>query len=77
MNAILLGAASLGALIVAVTRDPSQLQVASMHAREAADDAEVARLMAEAPDEGSVGTMTWVDPKTGEKAEVDVLAFKD
>lgn len=70
MNSILFGAITLGLVSVAMTHDPEQ--VAAM-----ADDAEVARLMAEAPDEGSFQPTTITDPETGEQIVVDVLAFKD
>lgn len=73
MNAILFGAASLGALIVYFTHDPAALSEA---ARAAADDAEVARLMEAAPDQGSMQDITLVDPKTGKPEAVKVLAFR-
>lgn len=76
MNAFLLGAASLGALLVSLTRAPEQL-VLGNEAQFAADDAEVARLMEAAPDVGEVGAVTLTDPETGEKSEATVLAFKD
>ncbi len=72
MNAILLGAASLGALIVFLTHDPAS----SDAAKAAADDAEVTRLMDAAPDQGSMEDVTVVDPKTGEQTIAKVLAFK-
>ncbi len=73
MNALLFGAASLGALIVYLTHDPANIDVA----KAAADDAEVARLMEAASDEGSMGNVTLVDPKTGETTTVQTLSFKD
>jgi hypothetical protein len=76
MNTILLGAASLGALLVSLTRSPDQL-VLGNEARFAADDAEVARLMEEAPDMGEFGSVVITDPETGEESEATVLAFKD
>ncbi len=72
MNAMLLGAASLGALIVYFTHDPSNIDAA----KAAADDAEVARLMEAAPDEGSMQDVRIVDPKTGEATLVQTLSFK-
>jgi hypothetical protein len=76
MNAILLGAASLGALLVTLTRSPDQLVLGNA-AQFAADDAEVARLMEEAPDVGEFGAVVLTDPETGEESEATVLAFKD
>jgi hypothetical protein len=76
MNTILLGAASLGALLVSLTRSPDQL-VLGNEARFAADDAEVARLMEEAPDMGEFGFVVITDPETGEESEATVLAFRD
>lgn len=72
MNTLLLGAASLGALIVCFTHDPANTDAA----KAAADDAEVARLMEAAPDQGSMGNLTLVDPKTGETTTVQTLSFK-
>jgi len=72
MNAILLGAASLGALIAIFTHDAD-----GAAAKAAADDAEVARLMEAAPDVGSLHPLTLTDPTTGETAKVSVIAFKD
>jgi hypothetical protein len=72
MNAILLGAASLGALIVYFTHDPAGIDPA----KAAADDAEVARLMEAAPDQGSMEDVTMVDPNTGEATTAKVLSFK-
>ena len=72
MNAILLGAASLGALVVCFTYDPAHIDAA----RAAADDAEVVRLMEAAPDEGSMQDVTIIDPKTGEATTVQALSFR-
>lgn len=38
-------------------------------------DAEVGRLMAAAPDEPLVGDSSLVDPLTGEKVSIDLVAF--
>lgn len=38
-------------------------------------DAEVARLMAEAPDEHMFGDVSLIDPETGEQISIDVIAF--
>ncbi len=73
MNALLLGAASLGALVVFFTHEPKPDVDA---AKAAADDAEVARLMEAAPDEGSMQDVTLVDPRTGETTTVQTLSFK-
>lgn len=73
MNAILLGAASLGALAVLFTSGPAGVSPAQA----LADDAEVARLMEAAPDEGSFEQTTLVDPATGKETKVTVLAYKD
>lgn len=70
MNSILFGAITLGLISVAMTRDPQE--VAAL-----ADDMEVARLMEQAPDEGSFTPTTITDPETGEQIVVDVLAFRD
>lgn len=73
MNAILLGAASLGALITMFTHDPANISPAQA----AADDAEVARLMEAAPDAGSLEPIMLVDPRTGETAKVSIIAFRE
>jgi hypothetical protein len=72
MNATLLGAASLGALITLFTHEPANTDAV----KAAADDAEVARLMEATPDEGTMQDVTIIDPKTGEKTTAKVLAFK-
>lgn len=76
MNAFLLAAASLGALLVTATREPAQL-VLGNDARYAADDAEVARLMKEAPDSGEFGEIVLSDSETGSETKVSMIAFKD
>ncbi|MEQ1608589.1 MAG: hypothetical protein ABL956_06435 [Hyphomonadaceae bacterium] len=73
MNALLLCAASLGALLAIVSSNTNIIS----DAQSRADDAEVARLMEAAPDEGSVDLKTLVDPVTGKKTEVSVIAFRD
>ena len=75
MNAFLLGLAILGALLVTLTRSPDQL-VLGNEARDAADDAEVARLMDEAPDKGEFGVVAIVDAATREITKAQVLAFR-
>ena len=73
MNAILLGAASLGALAVLFTSGPDGVSPAQAMA----DDAEVARLMEAAPDEGSFEQTSFVDLETGKVTKATVLAYKD
>jgi len=74
MNAALFGALSLGLMLAAFTADSRACDLA---AKAAADDAEVARLMAAAPDHGFMGPTVHADPETGEATHVDLLAFKD
>ena len=76
MNAFLLAAVSLGALLVTATRAPDQL-VLGNEAQYAADDAEVARLMEQAPDTGEFADLVLSDAETGAKTEVTVIAFRD
>jgi hypothetical protein len=76
MNAFLLAAISLGALFVSATRSPDQL-VLGNEARFAADDAEVARLMDEAPDAGEFTCIVMTDAQTGAKTKVKVVSFRD
>lgn len=76
MNALLLAAASLGALLVTATRAPEQLVLGNEH-RYAADDAEVARLMKEAPDEGGLAEILLANPATGADTKVSMTAFTD
>lgn len=38
-------------------------------------DAEVARLMAAAPDEPLLAALAYVDPETGERTSIDLVAF--
>jgi len=76
MNAFLLGAVSLGALLVTATRAPEQL-VLGNEIRYAADDAEVARLMEEAPDSGEFAELVIIDPETGAKTNATLIAFND
>lgn len=74
MNAALFGMLSLGLMLSAFSADSRQLDVAL---QAAADDAEVARLMEAAPDQGFMGATVHTDPATGEETQVDLLAFKD
>lgn len=76
MNAFLLGLAILGALLVTLTRSPDQL-VLGNEARDASDDAEVARLMDELPDNGEFGAVAIVDAATRELTKAQVHAFRD
>ncbi|MBK8837775.1 MAG: hypothetical protein IPO30_03495 [Hyphomonadaceae bacterium] len=63
MNAILLGAASLGSLIAIFTAQP-----------EAKPTAEPAQLT---EDVGAMTHDTLVDPRTGERTEISVISFAD
>ncbi len=74
MNAALFGMLSLGLMLAAFTAETREIGIA---ARAAADDAGVARLMDAAPDAGSAGSMVYIDPETGDSAQVDLLAFSD
>lgn len=76
MNAFLLAAASLGALLVTATRAPEQL-VLGNEASYAADDAEVARLMEQAPNSGEFAEIVFADSETGAVTKVSMIAFKD
>ncbi len=49
----------------------------SQAAKDAADDLEVARLMAAAPDEGVFGDSVVVDPKTGVETRISGFGFSD
>jgi hypothetical protein len=70
MNAILLGAACLGAFAVFVTRDPHQVESARMETARAA-------VVQEQPDVGSMTRTITLDPRTGEETEINVIAFVD
>lgn len=76
MNAFLLAAASLGALLVTATRSPEQL-VLGNELRYAADDAEVARLMEETPDVGEFAELTFSGGDSVAETHVSLIAFKD
>jgi hypothetical protein len=76
MNTFLLAAVSLSALFVSATRSPHQL-VLGNEARFATDDAEVARLMEEAPDTGEFVYLVMTDDQTGAKTKVKVVSFRD
>jgi hypothetical protein len=76
MNAFLLAAVSLGALLVSATRSPEQF-VLDKEAGFAADDAEVEHLMEEAPDAGEFTNIIMTDSQTGAKTKVQVVSFSD
>lgn len=76
MNAFLLAAMSLGALLVSATRTPDQL-VLGNEIQYAVDDAEVARLLEAAPDKGEFSELVITDPETGDETKATVLAFRD
>ncbi len=48
---------------------------AELEALYARHDAEVARLMAAAPDEELFGQLAMIDPSTGERVSIDLIAF--
>ena len=70
MNAILLGAASLGALAAIFTADPSN----TASAKAAFQEAKAAQL---SEDIGSMMHTSLVDPRTGERTEISVISFID
>ena len=72
MYAMLFGALGLGFMASVVS--PQELADA---ARYAADDAEVARLMEAAPDEGFVDDVVMTDPETGERITAQVIGFNE
>jgi hypothetical protein len=74
MNSVLFGAMSLGLMMATFNAGAPELQAS---ARAAADDAEVARLMEAAPDEGFMGATILTDAETGEETRVDMIAFND
>ena len=76
MNAFLLAAVSLGAILVTATRAPEHLVLGNEH-RYAADDAEVAHLMEEAPDAGGLAEIVFANPETGADTKVSMIAFRD
>lgn len=73
MNAILLGAASLGALVAMFTANPSQETKARLETTRAA------RAVVEQTieDRGEMKRMTMVDPESGETTNVSVISFAD
>lgn len=68
MNAILLGAASLGALVAMITGNPSE------QAAKARLEPVVQQTV---EDPGEMKRMTIVDPKTGDTTHVSVISFAD
>ncbi len=74
MNAFLFGTISMGLMLVGFTRPSADIETEALYA---AHDAEVARLMEAAPDQGLMGPMSITDPETGERIPVDVIAFND
>lgn len=72
MYAMLFGALGLGFMVNVAT--PQELADA---ARYAADDAEVARLMEAAPDEGFVDEIVITDPETGERTVAHVIGYNE
>jgi hypothetical protein len=74
MNAILLGAASLGALAAMFTGNPSD-----QDARIRLELAKAERAVVEQTieDRGEMKRMTLIDPKSGETTNVSVISFAD
>ena len=70
MNAILLGAASLGALAAIFTGDPSNTAAA----KAAFQETKAAQL---SEDIGSMTHTSLVDTRTGERTEISVISFID
>ena len=75
MNAILLGAASLGAFVAIFTGSPSgQTQASTELAK--AERVAIERAVA-TEDRGEMKRMTIVDPQSGETTKVSVISFAD
>ena len=70
MNAILLGAASLGALAAIFTGDPTNMAAA----KAAFQEAKAVQL---SEDIGSMTHTSLVDTRTGERTEISVISFVD
>ena len=68
MNAILLGAASLGALVAMITGNPSE---------QAARASYEPAIQQTTEDPGELKRMTIVDPDTGDTTHVSVISFAD
>jgi len=85
MNAILLGAASLGAFVAIFTGNPSgqtrastELASAELATTELAKAERIAIERAVATeDRGEMKRMTMVDPRSGETTHVSVISFAD
>lgn len=90
MNAMLFCAVSAGLMVAALPVQPAPFEqpelvgVAvraearlSAAERAAADDAEVARLMAAAPDVGTFGDSVIADPETGIETRISGIGFQD
>jgi hypothetical protein len=76
MNAILLGAASLGAFVAIFTGNPSE-QDAKAKLELARAEQVTAERAATVEDRGEMKRMTIVDPKSGETTNVSVISFAD
>lgn len=74
MNAILLGAASLGALAAIFTGNPSDQDARIKPELAKAERATVEQTI---EDRGEMKRMTIVDPKSGETTDISVISFAD
>ncbi|RYZ05781.1 MAG: hypothetical protein EON61_14235 [Alphaproteobacteria bacterium] len=74
MNAILLGAASLGALAAMFTGNPSDQDARIRLELAKAERAAVEQTI---EDRGEMKRMTIIDPKSGETTNVSVISFAD
>jgi len=74
MNAILLGAASLGAFAAIFTGNPSEQ---AAHAKLELAKAERAAVEQKVEDRGEMKRMTIVEPKSGETTKISVISFED
>ena len=76
MNAILLGAASLGAFVAIFTGNPSEQDAQATLGLVTAEPVTIERTAA-IEDRGEMKRMMLVDPKSGETTQVSVISFAD
>ena len=76
MNAILLGAASLGAFVAIFTGNPSEQDGQAKLEPAKAERISIERA-ATIEDRGEMKRMTIVDPQSGETTHVSVISFAD
>jgi len=76
MNAILLGAASLGAFVAIFTGNPSEQTAQAKLELAKAEQVSVERA-AQVEERGEMKRMTIVEPKSGETTTVSVISFAD